>query len=186
MVTIGSLWLAIVLSAILVWIASALVWMVRPHHKSEFKGLPDEDSARKVLGPQNLTPGQYNIPHCKSWDDMKQPEARQRFEEGPVAFLTVVPNGTPAMARNMVLSFIFYLLVGTAVAYVASRSLASSDDYLSVFRLTGTVAWLAYGAALIPDAIWFGRPWNTVAKHVIDAFVYGLLTAGVFAWLWVS
>ena len=55
---------------------------------------------------------------------------------------------------------------------------------LAVFRITGTVAWLAYGAATVPDAIWFGRPWSAIGKNIFDALMYGLLTAGVFGWLW--
>ncbi|MCH9008347.1 hypothetical protein IIA29_10135 [candidate division KSB1 bacterium] len=53
-----------------------------------------------------------------------------------------------------------------------------------MFRITGTVAWLAYGAATVPDAIWFGRPWSAIGKNLFDALMYGLLTAGVFGWLW--
>jgi len=55
---------------------------------------------------------------------------------------------------------------------------------LAVFRITGTVAWLAYGAATVPDAIWFGRPWSAIGKNLFDALMYGLLTAGFFGWLW--
>ena len=57
-------------------------------------------------------------------------------------------------------------------------------EYLTVFRLTGTVAFVSYGMGIIPDAIWFGRPWSTVFKHLFDALVYSLLTAGAFGWLW--
>ena len=85
MVTIGSLWLAIILSAVIVWIASALVWMVLPHHKSEFKGLPNEDAARGALTPQDLAPGQYDIPHLSSPKDVEKAEVRKKFEEGPDA-----------------------------------------------------------------------------------------------------
>ncbi len=53
-----------------------------------------------------------------------------------------------------------------------------------MFRVTGTVAWLAYGTATVPDAIWFGRPWSGIAKGLLDALVFGLLTAGFFGWLW--
>ena len=80
----------------------------------------------------------------------------------------------------------------TADRMIASQSepmvtiwtLAPDADYLAVFRLTGTVAWLAYGTGIIPDAVWFGRPWSAVVKHLIDALAYGLLTGGVFGWLW--
>lgn len=184
MVTVGSLWLAIVLATVLVWIASALIWMALPHHKTDYSPLPDEEAARQVLGSQRLSPGQYNIPHYTSMEEIKQPGGRQKYQQGPVAFLTILPNRLPPMPQNMVLTVVYYLIVSTIVAYVASRSLAPGAEYLSVFRLTGVVAWLAYGFALVPDAIWFGRPWSNVFKTLIDALVYGLLTAGAFGWLW--
>ncbi len=186
MITLGSLWLAIVLATVLVWIAASLIWMVLPHHRTDYKGLPDEEAARSVLGAQKLAPGDYDVPHCTSMKEMQQPEGRLKFEQGPVAFITILPNRPPPMARNMVLTIVFYLIVSIIVAYVASRSLDSDADYLSVFRLTSTVAWLAYGFAVIPDAIWFGRPWSSIAKTLADALIYALLTAGVFGWLWPS
>ena len=92
MVTIPVLSLCILLAAAIVWIASAIIWMVLPHHKSDYKGLPDEEPARAALNPQALQPGQHNIPHLPSWDAMKEPEHRRKFDEGPVGFLTVLPN----------------------------------------------------------------------------------------------
>jgi len=43
---------------------------------------------------------------------------------------------------------------------------------------------LAYGFGSIPESIWFGRPWGNQLKTLIDGLCYGLLTAGVFGWLW--
>lgn len=184
MVTLSSLWIAILLSAVVVWIASAVVWMVLPHHKSDFEALPDEEAARATLGAQGLAPGIYNVPHLDSMQQMKLPDAQRRFQEGPVAFITVLPKGTPAMGGKMALTFAFYLLVSVVVAYVTSRALSPGADYLAVFRLAGVTAWLAHGAAVIPDAIWFGKPWPVVAKQVLDGLAYALLTAGIFGWLW--
>ncbi len=184
MVTLGSLWLAIVLAAILVWIAAALIWMVLPHHRTDYRALPDEQAARSLLGAQKIAPGDYDLPHCSSSKQMRDPEFMQKFDQGPVAFITILPNRPPPMVRNMALSVSFYIIVSIIVAYVASRTLDPGANYLSVFRLTGTIAWLAYGFAIIPDAIWFGRPWLSVAKVLADALVYALLTAGVFGWLW--
>jgi hypothetical protein len=183
MVAIGSLWLPILLSAVLVFVASGLIWMVLPHHRSDFKGFPDEGAVLDALKPQNLTAGQYDFPHVQSPDDLKKPEVQQRFADGPVGFFTVAP-GQPKMSKNLVMSFIYYIVIGGAVAYLVSRTVAPGAEYLSVFRVTGTVAWYAYGLAVVPDAIWFGRPWGSVWKHLGDAFVYALLTAGAFAWLW--
>ena len=185
MVSISSQWLAILLSAVVVWIASALVWMALPHHKKDYKQLPDEDAAINTLRPQNLKPGLYNIPHCKSWDEAKKPEIVEKFNKGPIGFLTVLPNGMPNMAKSMVLSFAFYLVVSVVVAYVVSRTVHPGADYLRVFRIAGVVAWLAYGMSAVQDAIWFGRPWSQIFKFQFDALFYALLTAGVFGWQWV-
>ncbi len=88
------------------------------------------------------------------------------------------------MGKAMALSGVFYVIVSVTVAYVASRTLAAGADYMAVFRITGTVAWMTYGAAIIPEGIWFGRPWSSIFKGLFDAFIYGLLTAGAFSGLW--
>jgi hypothetical protein len=149
MVTILSLWLAIVLSAVVVWMASLVVWAVLPYHQSDYKGLPDEEAARKALTP--LAPGQYNIPHLASRDELKKPEVAKMFEEGPAGFLTITSRGIPSAGRGMALSFVYNLVISFFVAYLASITLAADVSYLGVFRVAGTVAWLAYGWAVIPD-----------------------------------
>ena len=183
MVTIPTLILPILLSTALVWIASALIWMVLPWHKKDFASLPDEASARVALKPQNLDPGQYNFPHI-AHEDMKKPEVQALFEEGPTFFMTVLPKGVPAMGKAIALSAVFYLVVSLTVAYLASRTLTAGAPYMDVFQITSTVAWLAYGAATVPEAIWFGRPWSSVVKGFWDAFIFALLTAGAFSALW--
>lgn len=184
MLTMTSLWAAILVAAVLTWIASALIWTVLPWHKNDFLRLPDEDSALASLRPQDLRPGQYHFPYMASPGDVKEPAVREKLEAGPAGFMTVLPRGVPNMGKSMALSLLFNVFVSAAVAYVASRTIAAGADYLEVFRVTGTVAWLAYGMAVIPDAVWFGRPWSIVAKYILDAFIYGLLAAGAFGWLW--
>lgn len=185
MVTIPLLWLPVVLSAVIVFIASALVWMASPHHKNDWKGLPNEDAVRAALNAQKPAPGQYMIPFAMGGQAARDPAVMKKLAEGPVGFITLVkPRTTLSMTPMLVQSFIFYLFVGGAVAYLTGRTLGPGTDYLHVFRVAGTTAWLAYGLGVVPDAIWFGRPWSSTIKHVLDALLYGLLTAGVFGWLW--
>ena len=75
---------------------------------------------------------------------------------------------------------IFQLVISTTVAYLASRTLSVSTDYLQVFRVTGTVAFLAYGAASVPETVWFPHSKTQLVKNLVDALVYGVLTAGFF------
>ncbi len=185
MVTLGSLLLPIVVSAVLTFIVSALIWMALPHHKGDFKALPAEGAVRAALNNPKAGPGQYMIPAgAMGGGGMKNPDVLKQLEEGPVGILTLKPPGVRGMGGMMVQSVVFYLVVGTIVAYVAGRTLAPGTDYLHVFRLVGTVSWLAYGFGAVPDSIWFGRPWSTTLKGVVDGLLMALVTAGTFGWLW--
>lgn len=181
MVTLMSLWMPVLISAVVCWLAGAVIWMVLPHHKTDYARVDDEEAAGNVL--RNLQPGQYNIPHIA--DPSKITEAdKNRFVEGPVLFLTVLNKGMPNMGKSLAQQFAYYVLVALLIAYVASATLPAGTDYLKVFQVVGTTAWLAYGFSTLQDSIWFGRPWSFSIKIVVDALIYAALTAGIFGWLW--
>ncbi|MBI2073354.1 MAG: hypothetical protein HYW06_11890 [Gemmatimonadetes bacterium] len=180
-VSITSLWLPILLSAVFVFVAAAIVWMALPHHKKEWKGLSNQEAARTAL--KGTAPGQYVLPYTTP-AGMNDPAFLKKREEGPTAWLTVVPPGVRGMGPQMIASLVYYLAVGVLAAYVAGRTLDPGTPYLQVFRVVGTVTWAAYGWGAISDGIWFGKPWSSVAKQLGDALLYALLTAGTFGWLW--
>lgn len=183
MVTIGSLWLPIVLSSVGVSITSMIIWMGLKYHSSDYNPLPNEEAARGGIG-SSLPAGVYTVPHAASPSDMGNPDFARKCEEGPVAIITVFPRGLPNIPKNLILSLISYMAIGVAVAYLAGRMLTAGADYLAVFRLTGTVAFLAYGGGTLYESIWYGRPWSVSVRLLIDALLYGLVTAGFFGWLW--
>ena len=80
--------------------------------------------------------------------------------------------------------FLYTVVIGFMVAYVASRTLAPGAEYLKVFQIVGAVAFLGYAGAEPTASIWKFVSWGTTAKLVLDGLVYALLTAGVFGWLW--
>jgi hypothetical protein len=184
MVTIPMLWAPILISTVLVFVASFLIWTVLHVHKSDYRGLPEEASVAEALRRQGAVPGQYVIPYTSDRAAMKDPEFVRRMEQGPVGFLTLARPGPPRMGKSLLCWFIYVLAISVFVAYLASRTLPPGAEYLRVFRVAGTVAVLAYSAAVIPTGIWFSRPWRNVWKDVIDGVIYGLLTAGTFGWLW--
>ena len=49
MVSLTSLWLPILLSAVIVFVASSIMHMVLPYHKSDYRKLPDEDRVTDAL-----------------------------------------------------------------------------------------------------------------------------------------
>jgi hypothetical protein len=184
MVSIPELWLPIAVSTVLVFVASNIVWMALPHHKSDATRLPDEAEALAVLGKQGLKPGLYRFPWAGSMAEMKDPAFVEKLNKGPVALLTVIPNGPFNMGRSLGLWTGYLVVIGVCVAYLTGRVLGPGAPYLEVFRVAGTVAFLAYSGAQLPAAIWWGKPLSVAFKEILDGLLYGLVTAGAFGWLW--
>lgn len=184
MVLLAELWLPIVVSGVFIFFAGFTAWMVLPHHRSDWGRLPSEDELMATLRKQSAGQGQYTFPHAGSHQAMKDPAWQKKYKEGPCGMLILFRPGGPQMGLSMALYFIYGLIVSIFVAYVAGRALGPGAEYLSVFRIAGTTAILAYAGALPVGAIWFGRSWSSILKEMLDGVVYGLLTAGVFGWLW--
>ena len=180
---LAALWLPIIVSAVIVFVASSIMHMLLPYHRSDYSQLPDEDKIRATLRSANLKRGLYVFPFS-THKDMKSPAMIEKYKEGPVGFMTIFPSGPPAMPKFLIQWFVYCLLIGFFVAYLAAHTVAAGANYLVVFRVVGTAASLAYGLAHLSDGIWKGQLWSTTLKEVFDGLVYGLLTAGTFGWLW--
>lgn len=183
MVPIAALWLPIVLAAVIVFVASSIMHMLLPYHRSDYKQLPDEDKVMGALRSANLTRGAYIFPYC-SHKEMRSPATLEKYKQGPVGFMNILPSGPPNMPKLLVQWFVYCLVIGFFTAYVTGRTLPQGANYLEVFRVAGTAAFMAYGLGHLSNAIWKGQTWGTTIKEVIDGLVYGLLTAGTFGWLW--
>ena len=184
MVSITSLWLPILLSAVLVFIVSSIIHMVLPYHRSDFGKVADEDGVMDALRGFEIPPGDYIIPCAGSSKEMKSPEYLDKTNKGPVAFLTVVETGPPRIGISLVQWFIYSIVIGIAAAYIAGRALPPGAEYLTVFRFAGCTAFMGYSMSLWQNSIWYKRSWSATFKSAFDGLVYGLVTAGAFGWLW--
>ena len=180
--SIPELWLPILVAAIAVWVLSAIVWIVLPHHKSDYAPLPDEDAARAAL--KDVRPGMYAIPYDPDQSLQKTPEGKRKYEEGPLALMTFLPSGLPAMGKSLALWFGFCLFMGILIAYVLTRTMSADDGFYAVWQVASTVAWLGFGTGAVPRAIWFGEPWSVTIKTLADALLYALVSGAIFAGLW--
>jgi len=183
MAFLANLWLPILLSAVIVFVASSLMHMLLKYHQSDYRQLPNEENVRATLRAANLARGLYVFPYC-THKDMKSPALMEKYKQGPVGFLTIVPNGPPNLPKFLIQWFVFCLLVGFFVAYLAAHTLTPGAEHMAVFQVVGTAAFLAYGLGNLSNGIWKGQTWSATIKEVIDGLVYGLLTAATFAWLW--
>ena len=184
MVFLTALWIPILVSAVIVFVASSVIHMALPYHKSDYRKLPNEDKAMDALRSESLAPGTYHFPHCGDHKQMNAPEFVDKLKRGPVGLLTIMPTGPINMGKHLGSWFIFCVVISAMTAYLTGRTVAMGAPYLVVFRVAGTAAFLGYGAAHLSDSIWKGQLWSTTFKHVFDGLIYACLTAGTFGWLW--
>ena len=184
MVPVTSLWLPILVSAVVVFFVSFLLHMVLTYHRSDHKKVPAENEVMEALRRFDIPPGDYMLPYCASPDAMKSPEMQEKWAKGPIAIMTVLKAGPPTMGPQLLLWFLYSIVVGVFAAYVAGLALPSGAEYRIVFRFTGTVAFVGYALALVQQSIWYHRTWSTTWKIAFDGLIYGLATGGVFGWLW--
>ena len=57
MVPLSTLWIPIVLSAVIVFVASSILHMLIPYHRGDYRRLPDEDKVRAALRAAGLKRG---------------------------------------------------------------------------------------------------------------------------------
>ena len=184
MIPLTALWLPILLSAVIVFFASAIMHMVLAYHKSDYRKLPDEDRVTDALRSAGVTRGPaYFFPYF-SFKEMKSAPVIEKMKRGPVGLLTVLPSGAPAMGKNMVQWFLYCVVISIFAAYLSGRTLAPGTAFLQVLRIVGTAALLGYGAAHAQESIWSSRSWLVTFKHLLDSVIYAALTAGTFGWLW--
>jgi len=178
-----ALWLPILLSAVIVFVASSILHMVLKYHQSDCYQLPNEEQTLSALRCAGLKPGYYHFPFT-THKDMKSPATQEKFKQGPVGLLTVLPSGPPAMGKYLGSWFGYCLLVGFFTAYISFHSVPSGANYLFVFRIAGATAFMAYGIGPLANGIWKGQPWGMTLKEAFDGLIYGLLVGGTFGWLW--
>ncbi len=184
MTELSALWLPILLSAVLVFVASSVIHMMLPWHRADYPKLPNQDQVMDALRPFNIPPGDYMVPRAEDPKEMGSPEFQAKLERGPVVVMTVMPAGKIAMGKNLLQWFIFSLIVSLLAAYIAGAARPPMTEYLEIFRFTGATAFIGYAVALWPMSIWYKRSWGTTVRATVDGLIYGLLTGGVFGWLW--
>ena len=177
------LWLPILLSAVAVWILSAIVWMALPHHKRDFIALPDEDGFMDYVRKSGIKQGNYVFPDFRDREAMKSEKTEKALKEGPVGHLSLWQ--TPVtMGGKMAATFIVYLVVSTFIAYLTRIALPGPAEFARVFQIAATAGILAYSFSFIPNAIWFGAYKRTIVASIIDGIVFGLITGAIFGWRW--
>ena len=183
--SISQLWLPILVSSVLVFIASSLAWMVLPHHKKDIKVLPDEKAWMEHVAKTSLAPGMYMWPNAATPEEMKSEEFKARYEAGPWGTVTI-GTGQPNFGRNLLFVFLVYAGISVLVAYVTGRAHGAGANFATILPVATAAAILGYCAGSIPGAIFMAKPARFVMTDFADALAYAVLTGIIFSALWPS
>jgi hypothetical protein len=185
------LWLPILVSGAVVWITSAVAWMVIGHHKKDRDAIPGgrEQELMDTITRMNIGPGNYGFPDFCQHDNLPRKERMEAmkalYDRRPMGLLRVW--GEMNMGANMLLTFVFYLVTSAVIGYLGWAALPHSGGgalFGKVFQVLGTAGILAYCFASFPGDLWFQKKKRAMAMDLIDGIVFGLITGAVFAWLW--
>jgi hypothetical protein len=184
MVPVVSLWLPVILSAVLVFVVSSVIHMATPFHRGDYRPLPREAEVMAALRPLAIPPGDYIVPHASSMAAMRDQSFKDKMNAGPVGTMTIVPNGPPAVGGSLGMWFLYGLAVSIFTAYVTAHAVPPGVGWRGVFRIAGCVSFASYSLALVHGPIWYKRSWATACRGMIDGAIYGAVTAATFGWLW--
>tara|TARA_R110002153_G_scaffold49738_1_gene140226 strand:+ start:1525 stop:2130 length:606 start_codon:yes stop_codon:yes gene_type:complete len=183
-VSMSELWLAILLAGLFSWVASALIHMLIKYHNADYRGFANEEVVSSALAEKSPTPALYTLPYCRDIKAMGEETMQKKFNDGPVAMITIMPNGMPPMGKLLLQQILFFIFGSFLIGYLASISIATNADFMMIFRQVLITSFLTYGWAQIPLSIWMGQPWSNCIRYLIDALIYAIVTAATFALLW--
>lgn len=89
---------------------------------------------------------------------MSTPEFQAKPARGPRVQFTVL-GPSSSLGRNLALWFVYSLVGSLLAAYVGARTLGADAPYMTVFRVTSTVAVIGYVLAIFTGGA-FGRLWR--------------------------
>lgn len=174
-----SLLLPIILSAVALFVASFLSWVILPLHFKDWVKAEGEDELMKTISDLKIPPGNYMFPGWNTAQEMKDENYQKKYEAGPCGIITVF--GKVSMGRNLGLTFLYFVVVSFLLAYLGTIALSPGDEFMKVFRLISTAAFMAFLTSIVQHAIWFH---NRIVGHVIESIVYAAITGAIFAAMW--
>ena len=184
MIDVTVLWLPVLVSAVLVFLASSVIHMATPWHKGDYRKLGNEDGVMQALRPFDIAPGDYMVPRPSGMDEMKSPAFLEKVEKGPKVIMTVLPSGPMTMTRNLAAWFAYLVAVAAIVGGLAAIVFRRGADGHDVFHVTLIASFLGYAAALWQMTVWYNRSVGTTLKSTIDGLIYAAITAGTYAYFW--
>ncbi|GAB4294076.1 MAG: hypothetical protein Kow0098_15410 [Ignavibacteriaceae bacterium] len=173
------------ITALVVFIWSAVSWMVIPWHQNTIHNLPEGGKILELIKKSDLTAGIYHYPGIPEEDTKEALEnIIQRYENGPViSFMVYLPDGAKWMdPLQFITGFIIYFICAMICAFFISVS----GEYASGFASKVLIVFLLglFGVLVGPlsEWNWWKFPGDFMIVLVVDMLITWLLAGFVLAW----
>src|SRR5919198_5470625 len=132
-----SLWFAILVAAVGVFIASSIVHMMLPYHRSDMLKLPaeKEDGVLDTLRRVEVAPGDYGLPHPGSAAGMRDPAFVAKASRGPRVIMTVSAGEAPTMGPYLAGWFVYCLIASVCVGLLTWQIAGPGANFGYVFHM---------------------------------------------------
>jgi len=174
-----SLIVPIVLSAMVLFFASFLTWMVLQLHRNDWIKLAKEEEFLKTMVELDVPQGNYMFPGCDSPAEMKTEEYQHKWENGPSGIITVFPK--VGMGKKLGMTVVYFLVVSFCLAYLSTLAIAPGAEFKVVFRFMTTAGFLVFLSSAVQHSIWFH---NRIVGHIIESILYAVIVGLIFGFLW--
>jgi hypothetical protein len=170
-----------VLSAVVLFFASFLSWMILQLHKDDWRRIDREEEFLSAVRPFNLPVGSYMFPRPVTPADMKTEAFQAKYAAGPRGVMTILPPTN--MGANLAMTMAYFLVVSLTLGYLASVAFPTpgAATFMNVFRFVFTAGLLAFLASVVQHSIWFR---NRIVGHVIESVAYAAIVGVIFAAMW--
>jgi hypothetical protein len=171
--------LAAVLGGVILLVWGILAWMILPIHKDTVKNLPNEETVVAALQgiPQQGVYGFPGRPADRS-DKAALTAWEERYRRGPMGMIVFDPKGTdPAMAGNIVVGLLIYILSALVAAWIFERSTAFTGTLFQRLSFFGMLGIFLSLATYFANWNWMGFPLGFTTSMALDTII-GWLLAG--------
>lgn len=174
--------IAAIVGAVVVFVWTAVSWMVFPWHNWDMKTFKDNGQViSAALKSESVGDGLYMIPYCDpkdAKDEAKQKEWQQKAKQGPFAYMVVKPDGMKwEMKEALAIQFGICLIVALMASFLLGLSKATS----LIGRAWFVTFVVTCGAVLVQlsNWTWWGFPTTATLVNIADVVIAWYL-AGLF------
>jgi hypothetical protein len=171
--------IASVVGAVILFVWSALSWMVMPAHLHTFKYTPAQDSILNVLKNSGLSTGAYMIPsvdnsNVTAFDSEFQKKCQEMHKSmvgKPAATLFYISSLRDMDPMQFIKGFLYNLIAVFCACMLLSLAYQSNASFFMRWWMVMLIAVIYVMQGPMSMHNWMWEPWHYTRGFIYDAFI---------------